>query len=131
MTNYFEKLKLLSTKAYAPYSNFHVSAICLLADGTEVKGVNIENAAYSVTICAERTCLAQVYTLGYQKKDIIKFFLYTDSNQQGSPCGTCRQFLWELLGHDVPIEIYNQKGDSYVTTMQDLLPYGFTKEDLE
>ncbi|WP_424525910.1 cytidine deaminase [Spiroplasma endosymbiont of Glossina fuscipes fuscipes] len=131
MANYFEKLKLLSANAYAPYSNFHVSAICVLKDGTEVSGVNIENAAYSVTMCAERTCLAQVYTLGYQKADIIKLFLYTDSNQKGSPCGMCRQFLWELVGHDVPLEIYNQKGESYVVTIADLLPYGFTKVDLQ
>ncbi|WP_253301795.1 cytidine deaminase family protein [Spiroplasma endosymbiont of Phyllotreta cruciferae] len=68
MANYFEKLKLLSTNAYAPYSNFHVGAICVLKDGTEVSGVNIENAAYSVTMCAERTCLAQVY--GFTKADL-------------------------------------------------------------
>ncbi|MBH8622876.1 MULTISPECIES: cytidine deaminase [Spiroplasma] len=131
MANYFEKLKSLSTKAYAPYSNFHVSTICVLKDGTEVNGVNIENAAYSVVLCAERTCLAQVYTLGYRKADIKKLFLYTDSNQKGSPCGMCRQFLWELIDHDVPLEIYNKKGESYVVTIGDLLPYGFTKEDLK
>ncbi|GAA6238469.1 MAG: cytidine deaminase [Spiroplasma phoeniceum] len=131
MTTYFEKLKLLSKKAYAPYSNFRVSAICLLKDGTEVIGVNVENAAYAATICAERTALAQVYALGYRKTDIIKFYLYTDSNQAGSPCEICRQFLWELVDHRIPIEIYNQKGELYVLTIKDLLPYGFTKEDLQ
>ncbi|WP_241568724.1 cytidine deaminase [Spiroplasma endosymbiont of Megaselia nigra] len=110
MPTYFEKLKLLSKKVYAPYSNFRVSAICLLKDGTEVIGVNVENSEYAATICAERTALAQVYALGYRKTDIIKFYLYIDSKQAGSPCGICRQFLWELVDHWIPIEIYNQKG---------------------
>lgn len=127
MASYFEKLKSLSTRVYAPYSNFHVSAICVLKDGTEVSDVNIENAAYSVVLCAERTCLAQVYTLGYRKGDIKKLFLYTDSNQKGSPCGMCRQFLWALIDHNVPLEIYNKKGESYIVTISDLLSYGFTK----
>ncbi|WP_400249422.1 cytidine deaminase [Spiroplasma sp. ald] len=103
----------------------------MLKDGTEVIGVNVENAAYAATICAERTALAQVYALGYRKTDSIKFYLYTDSKQPGSPCGICRQFLWELVDHRIPIEIYNQKGESYVLTIKDLLPYGFTKEDLQ
>ncbi|APE75200.1 hypothetical protein [Spiroplasma citri] len=63
MPTYFKKLKLLSKIAYALYSNFRVSAICLLKDGVEVIGVNVENAAYAATICTERTALAQVYAL--------------------------------------------------------------------
>ncbi|WP_374695941.1 cytidine deaminase [Spiroplasma endosymbiont of Polydrusus formosus] len=118
MITYFEKLKALSKRAYASYSNFHFSAICLLKDGSKVPGVNVENATYTITICAERTALSQVYALCYRKTDIAKFYLYTDSKQLSSPCGMWQQFLWELVDQQIPIEIYNQKGESYILTME-------------
>ncbi|WP_368487022.1 cytidine deaminase [Spiroplasma sp. DGKH1] len=130
MSSWFDKLNKLKDHAYVPYSQFHVACICELTDGQTVMGVNVENAAYPVGLCAERTALSQVYTLGYQKKDIKKLYLYTDSHHIGSPCGMCRQFIFELVGGEVEIEIYNQGGESLTIKVADLLPYGFTSGDL-
>ncbi|AGM26218.1 cytidine deaminase [Spiroplasma syrphidicola EA-1] len=131
MANYFEKLGQLKENAYVPYSNFHVSAICLLQDGREVAGVNIENSAYPVGICAERTAISQVYTLGYHKEDIIKLFLYTESDNISSPCGMCRQFMIETLPLTTPIEMYNCHGEKQIVTVADLLPFAFNQASLK
>jgi cytidine deaminase len=85
--------------AYAPYSKFQVGAALLMADGTVHQGFNIENAAYSACICAERTALSAAITKQPNEKIIAIAISY--QNQQGSstepimPCGVCRQFLLE------------------------------------
>ena len=69
-----EKLIKLLDNAYAPYSNFHVAAIVELKDGTQVSGVNVENASYGATICAERNAITTAISMGYKKGDFKKIY---------------------------------------------------------
>ena len=78
-----------SANAYAPYSNYRVGAALLLKDGTVVVGVNVENAAYPLGVCAERTALARAASDGVRPGDIDAIGI------TASPCGGCRQWLHE------------------------------------
>ncbi|AHI53728.1 cytidine deaminase [Spiroplasma sabaudiense Ar-1343] len=127
----FEKLKLLLKNAYVPYSKFPVSCIVFLKDGTEVRGVNVENAAFPSGICAERVALPQVFAMGYNKNDIESLAIMTSSKGFGSPCGMCRQFMSELFDKNVDIEMFNI--DKYLGkfTIDDFLPYQFSSKELK
>lgn len=125
-----KELLNLASKSYSPYSNFRVSCIIYLKNGQQIKGVNVENAAYSPSICGERTALSQMITQGYNKNDVDIFALYTDAQGLGSPCGVCRQTMAELLNLDQKISIFSQQGFIGDYTVVDLLPYSFTKDDL-
>ncbi|PPE06529.1 cytidine deaminase [Mesoplasma corruscae] len=127
----FEKLLKLKNNAYSPYSNFKVACIIRLKNQDVVKGVNIESASYSPTICAERAAISQLYALGWNEKDIEEFSLYTDSENLGTPCGVCRQVMSELLNPLQEIVIFNKHG--YIKTIinQELLPYAFSSNDLK
>lgn len=135
LTELHNKAKALQEKAYVPYSNFRVAAIVKLKDNQEVAGVNIENAAFPATICAERTALAQAITLGYKKEDIDFLFLITDSKSLGSPCGVCRQFMVETMPLDAKVYISNRNTNDMknikIVTVRDLLPFAFMCESLK
>lgn len=115
--------------AYAPYSNYHVGACVLLRDGTLLKGVNVENASYGLTNCAERSALFAAYSLGARKEDIVALAIVSDGKRLVTPCGACRQVMVELLEAHTPIIVSNgivQK----VTCIAELLPMAFTMEDV-
>ena len=78
-----------SAKAYAPYSNYLVGATALLKDGRLVDGVNVENAAYPLGVCAERTAISKAASEGVRPGDIDAIGI------TASPCGGCRQWLYE------------------------------------
>ncbi|QEH62056.1 cytidine deaminase [Spiroplasma chinense] len=126
----YEELKVLRTNAYVPYSKFRVACIIYLKNGKKIEGVNVENAAYNPTICGERTAVSQLVTQGYNKDDVELLALYTDSEGVGSPCGTCRQTLIELLNPDQKIWIFNINEFSGEYTLEYFLPLSFTKTDL-
>ncbi|WP_308149816.1 cytidine deaminase [Spiroplasma sp. AdecLV25b] len=131
-----KKAKLLQTYAYAPYSLFRVSAIVTLKNGNHITGVNVENAAYSAGICAERNALAQVFAQGYQKNDISYLFLITDSKIIGSPCGVCRQFMIETMPSEAIIYISNKNDNNDIKSIisivvKDLLPMAFKPNALK
>ncbi len=115
--------------AYAPYSQYRVGCAILLKDGTVIKGINIENASYGATICAERSAMAPIVTAGLQDS-IEALAVVTSSSPPGSPCGVCRQFLSEFLSLDTPIIMRNEKGESVLTNMAELLPMAFNREAL-
>lgn len=120
--------KEISKRAYAPYSQFFVGCAILLNDGKIVTGVNIENASYSVTLCAERAAMAQIITHGLLLE--IKA-LAVATKSAGFPCGTCRQFLGEFLKPNIPIFAANFSSSAYeVTTISELLPNAFNKHSL-
>ncbi|AVP49085.1 cytidine deaminase [Williamsoniiplasma luminosum] len=127
----FNDLKTLANKSYSPYSHFKVSCILYLKNGQEIHGVNVENAAYSPSICAERVALPQLFTHDYTKDDVELFALYTDALEFGSPCGVCRQVMMELLNPNQKVWIYSQKGYQDEFEVQDFLPYAFSKNDLK
>lgn len=118
-------------KAYAPYSKYHVGACVKTKDGKYHVGANVENASYGLTNCAERSALFHVYSLGYRQEDIESMALVTRGNTLGSPCGACRQVMVELLKRDTPVVIANTSSQAMVTTIDELLPFSFTSDDLK
>ena len=127
-----DEARKASENAYVPYSNFKVGASLLLKNGTIFTGCNIENASYGLTNCAERTCLFKAYSEGVKKEDIVAFVVFSPKEHLVSPCGACRQVMSELLLNDIPVYMaYGSKYDYIETTVKDLLPYGFVKEDME
>lgn len=113
--------------SYAPYSGFHVGAAALTDGGEVVVGCNIENAAYSPTVCAERVAVFSARAQG--KGKIVAVAIVTPSGATCTPCGTCRQVLWELARHaDIVLE--DGKGGYFTQRPQALLPQAFGPEDL-
>ncbi|WAM32390.1 cytidine deaminase [Caldicellulosiruptor naganoensis] len=110
-------------RAYAPYSNFKVGAAVLTQSGKVYLGCNIENASYSLTICAERVALFKAISEGH--KDIKAIFVIGPQNEPISPCGACRQVILELA-KDATIYLSNFDMTKIIeTNAKELLPYGF------
>lgn len=112
-------------QAYAPYSNYPVGAALLMDGGKIITGVNVENASYGLTICAERTAVTKAVSEGYRR--ILAVAICTDN--AGSPCGACRQVLTEFAG-DVPVYLVDGLGNGRDTTLYILLPDHFGPEHL-
>lgn len=115
--------------AYAPYSRYHVGACVKTKDGKLIPGVNIENASYGLTNCAERSAVFAAYSLGYRKEDIEAIAIVSDGEKLAAPCGACRQVLVELLLQNTPIILSNGR-ESKLTNIAELLPMSFTSEDV-
>jgi cytidine deaminase len=110
-----------AARAYAPYSRFLVGCAVLARDGGVIEGVNVENAAYPLGVCAERTALARAVAEGYRPGD------FSVAAITASPCGGCRQWLLEM-GLD---RIVFRNGGRVVTmTPDELLPESFEPSDL-
>lgn len=114
--------------SYSPYSNFRVSALVKTKSGKIFKGVNIENAAYSPTICAERSALASAISNGERE---FSYIIINGDSKDTFPCGVCRQFIREFADSDTKIVIANSADDYKIYTIEDLLPHSFSKKDLE
>jgi len=112
--------------AYAKYSNFRVGAAVETIHGKIYPGCNIENASYSLTICAERTALFSAIAAG--EREFTRLVVASDNGV--SPCGACRQVIWELCG-DIPIILVNDAGDTTETSSGALLPDAFSDQDLK
>jgi cytidine deaminase len=116
-----------SKNAYNPYSNYTVGAALQASDGTVFTGCNIECASYSPTTCAERTALVKAISEGYRQFD--KIVVVTQN--AGSPCGVCRQFLYEF-SPELTVIIADLDGQvHHVMSLSDLLPLGFGPSKLE
>lgn len=126
LVSLLKKASSIRKNAYAPYSKFMVGCAILLEDGRVVEGVNIENAAYSVALCAERSAMAPIVTSGSQAM-IKAVAVVTSASPPGSPCGMCRQFLGEFLSPDTPIIFGNDAGEWVISDMSKLLPFAFNK----
>lgn len=116
------------TTAYVPYSKFAVGAALLTESGKVYTGCNIENAAYPLCNCAERTAIFKAYSEGDQNYQAIA--VVADTDQPVPPCGACRQVMVELCPPHMKVILTNLRGDITETTVQALLPGAFTKEDL-
>lgn len=114
--------------SYSPYSNFRVSALVKTKSGKIFKGVNIENAAYSPTICAERSALASAISNGERE---FSYIIINGDSKDTFPCGVCRQFIREFADTDTKIVIANSTDDYKIYTIEDLLPHSFSKKDLD
>ena len=114
-------------RAYCPYSHFAVGAALECADGTVFTGCNIENAAYSPGICAERTAVAKAVSEGHT--DFVRIVIAGRSTDFCVPCGVCRQVLREFAP-GIEVICLNGKGEEKVFTLPDLLPHSFGPEFL-
>ena len=116
------------TQAYVPYSNFPVGAALLSRSGRVFTGSNVENAAYPLTTCAERTAVTKAVSEGERSFEAIAVVTATGA----SPCGACRQILREFGGQDgdLRVIIADLDGNTKTYTIADLLPEGFTPDQL-
>ncbi|MGH3011106.1 MAG: cytidine deaminase [Gaiellaceae bacterium] len=105
-----------SANAYAPYSKFHVGAAALLRDGRVITGVNVENAAYPLGVCAERCALARAAAEGVRPGHVEAVAV------TASPCGGCRQWLAEF---EVDRVIFPHEGEVLTRRPDELLPDSF------
>jgi cytidine deaminase len=111
--------------AYAPYSRFQVGAALQTRDGRQFLGCNVENAAYGLCNCAERTALFSAIAAGCKPGDFSAIAVIADTPEPVTPCGSCRQVLVELCAADMPVLLANTAGATRQTTVEALLPDGF------
>ena len=109
-------------RAVAPYSNFKVGAALETADGTVITGVNIENATYGLTVCAERVAMFSALAAGHRK--FRRIAIVADTADPTPPCGACRQILWEF-GGDLAVTLANTRRITGRHQLADLLPLTF------
>lgn len=116
--------------AYCPYSNFKVGAAVLFEDGNIYTGCNIENASFGATNCAERTAIFKGVSEG--AKVIKALAVVGDLNSYTYPCGICRQVMVEFAeDENIKVFIVKNEDDYIETTLGEILPGSFTKNDLE
>ena len=126
--SYIDEVNLLLERAYVPYSKFPVAALLIDNNGKKYKGVNVENASYGLTLCAERNAITTAVTGGMKK---IKLLVITGNTPEPiSPCGACRQVIREFSDKDTVIILANKDGKYESTSLEKLLPYSFGPEDL-
>ena len=111
--------------AYAPYSQFRVGAAVLTTTGKIFAGCNVENASYGLSMCAERNAIANAIIEAGKDKITIKAIAVTNSKQVAcSPCGACRQVIWEF-GQDAKVIFQGNQGWQ-TSSIKKLLPAGFS-----
>jgi cytidine deaminase len=106
----------------APYSTFKVGAALETEDGTIITGCNIENASYGLTICAERVAMFKALSEGHRR--FRRIAVVADTVSPTSPCGACRQVLWEF-GQDLEVVLANLTEVTGRHRMAELLPQAF------
>ena len=126
--DYIDEINLLLEKAYVPYSKFPVAALLIDNNGKKHKGVNVENASFGLTLCAERNAITTAVTENMKK---IKVLVVTGKTPEPiSPCGACRQVIREFSDNDTVIILANKDKKYKITSLEELLPYSFGPEDL-
>ena len=111
--------------AYTPYSRFKVGAALETKDGRVFRGCNVENASYGLCNCAERTAFFTAIAAGVPVDGFARLAVIGDTPGPISPCGACRQVMFELGGPQLPVLLTNLAGARRETTAGDLLPDGF------
>jgi cytidine deaminase len=114
-------------RAFAPYSKFRVGAALEAEDGTIVAGCNVESASFGLTMCAERVAIFKGVSEG--KSRFVRVAVVTDAKLLTSPCGACRQLLWEFAP-DSEVILANLGGDRKHWTMRALIPDAFDASSL-
>ena len=125
-----DKAKQARALSYSPYSHFAVGAALECADGSVFCGANIENASFPLSMCAERNAIYHALMRGKKKEVFVSLAIVADTDEPCSPCGACRQVLWELFPLDAPIYLGNLKNEIKHVTAKELLPFAFNGEDL-
>ncbi len=115
-------------KAYVPYSHFPVGACLVTKEGKLYQGLNIENASYGLSNCAERTAIFKAVSEG--ERDFQHLVVAGHTPDPIAPCGACRQVIAEFCAPDMPVTLVGDNGVMKETTVAELLPYTFTNKDL-
>ena len=121
-----EAAKAVRQNAYVPYSNFRVGAALRGESGTVYRGANVENASYGLTRCAEQSAVQALASAG--ERSFSEVVVYTDADTPASPCGACRQILFEFAP-DASVYLVNSAGTTKTFQVKDLLPDGFALEE--
>jgi cytidine deaminase len=114
-------------KALAAHSKFKVGAAIITAEGRIYTGCNIESASYGLSVCAERVALWKA--LSDQERDFVEIAIVTDAHTLTSPCGACRQLLWEYCGN-IRVHLHSIQGLDAEHQLADLLPAPFDNRSL-
>ena len=120
--------------AYTPYSHFHVGAALLTKEGKVYQGCNIENAAYSPSVCAERTAFFKAVSEGVLEFDAICVVggANKELKEYAAPCGVCRQVMMEFCDpKEFQIILATGKEQYEIFTLKELLPLGFGPNNLK
>lgn len=114
--------------AYAPYSKYQVGAAVLTASGRIYRGCNVENASYGLTLCAERSALAQMVAAG--EREPVAIAIVTEGLEPGPPCGLCRQMMAEFASDSLPIALATPQSTAPLrtTSLGKLFPEPFRKD---
>jgi cytidine deaminase len=115
-----------TTRSYAPYSHVTVGAGALCSDGTTIVGSNIENASYGLTLCAECSLVSDLIRKGGGR--IVAVSVVAGDGEPITPCGRCRQLLFEHGGATLLIDVGE---DVEPLTLGELLPGAFGPDDLD
>lgn len=124
-----DEAKKIRKNAHVPYSKFRVGAALLTKSGKVYRGCNIENAAYSVSCCAERVAIFKAISEGETEFEAIA--VAADTRRPVPPCGSCRQVMSEFFDGAVKIYMSNLQMDTKTITMEELLPFSFKTSDLD
>ena len=129
MSDLEKRVRDVQQRAYAPYSKFKVGAIVLM-DGKMYEGVNVENASYPLSVCAERNAIAAGATAGARHLESV--IVMTDASPPSSPCGGCRQVLREFAQNPAEVTVIsiNAQGERREWTIAELLPDSFSGSEL-
>ena len=123
-----EGARAARNQAYAPYSNFRVGAALRTKSGKVFYGVNVENASYSLAICAERSAAVAAVTAG--ELEFEEIAVVADTERPTTPCGACRQFLIEF-SPTLKVVVANTSKVHFVQPLTALLPCAFDADTLE
>ncbi len=124
-----DKLSELLKNSYAPYSNYHFACIVETKNGNLYEGVNVENASFGATVCAERNAIFNAVSHG--EKEFSALYLMSDKDNILYPCNLCKQVMLEFFDKDVIFNIMNKNGDSKVLTFDELMRTTFSRDDME
>lgn len=114
--------------SYSPYSNFRVGVALLTKSGEIFQGTNVENAAYGLTMCAERTAIYNALIHG--EKNFISIAIAGDAKEFTPPCGSCRQVMLELCGKDLEVLLVSPDKKIKSFKLVELIPFSFGDEHL-
>ena len=125
-----EKLQELLTNAYAPYSNYQVASLVETNDNHFYGGVNVENASYGATICAERNAINSAIKQGYRKGDFKALYVMVSADEVAFPCFICRQTINEFFTGEEDLILISKNNETKYK-IKDIIVYPFGEENLK
>lgn len=128
-TELFKAALSVRENSYSPYSGYKVASALVTESGKVYAGINVENASYGATMCAERSAVFTAITSG--EKKIRSILILTDETEPWAPCGLCRQVLIEFCKPETEVILANLSGPKKSIRLSDLVPWSFSKEQLK